>query len=191
MAFGPLARAAVERRKASAPEARTDGNVRFRVARAAPAGAARGVAPFGASLPPFFGVRFWEGLSYSVEGQLGCGGIARTEEACLCPVILRCEPTGPREVAWPDDKLREPRRATAEARGPSPSRRAVGAHLRMRDMMLALRRGPCPAHRTSCGPPPPDRSRRRANQRQPDSSSFTLRRCTGFSVTTTSSVGRT
>ena len=54
MAFGPLARAAVERRKASAPEARTDGNVRFRVARAAPAGAACGVAPFGASPPSIF-----------------------------------------------------------------------------------------------------------------------------------------
>ena len=31
-------------------------------------------------LPPFFGERFWDGLSYSVEGQLGCGGIARTGE---------------------------------------------------------------------------------------------------------------
>ena len=40
---------AVERRKASAPEARTDGNVRFCVARAASVDAASDCAPFGSA----------------------------------------------------------------------------------------------------------------------------------------------
>jgi hypothetical protein len=122
VAFEPLARAAVERRKASAPEARTDGNVRFRVARAASADAACRVAPFGASPPSIFWSEVLGRAFLQRGGQLGCGGIARTEEACLCPVIPRCEPTGPREVARPDDKLSEPRRATAETPGPRPSR---------------------------------------------------------------------
>ena len=48
------ASAAVERRKASAPEARTNGNIRSRGARRAPLGTANKYAPFGAPPPSFY-----------------------------------------------------------------------------------------------------------------------------------------
>jgi len=65
---------AVERRKASAPEARTDGNVRFCVARAASVDAASDCAPFGAPPPFLLGGR---GLSCSGVAKLGCKGASR------------------------------------------------------------------------------------------------------------------
>jgi hypothetical protein len=48
------ASAAVERRKASAPEARTNGNIRLRGARRAPPGTANKVRAFWRSAPFFF-----------------------------------------------------------------------------------------------------------------------------------------
>jgi len=48
--------------------------------------------------------------------------------ASTVSVILRCEPTGPARSGRPDDKLREPRRTTAEHLGRHPSRAASGTH---------------------------------------------------------------
>jgi hypothetical protein len=78
-----LASAAVERRKASAPEARTDGNVRFCVARAASVDAASDYAPLGAP-PPFF---YWEaeGLSCSGVANLGCADASRERWRASAP----------------------------------------------------------------------------------------------------------
>jgi hypothetical protein len=73
---------AVERRKASAPEARTDGNVRFGVARAASVDAASDCAPFGAPPPFLLGGR---GLSCSGVAKLGCKGASRERDAFIRP----------------------------------------------------------------------------------------------------------
>src|SRR3984885_5299102 len=61
-------------------------------------------------LPPFFGVRFWEGLSYSVEGQLGCGGIART--GSLYPLLPACGEKSRSEATRMRGPLSEPERSS-------------------------------------------------------------------------------
>ena len=74
-----LARTAVERRKASAPEAPANGNIRLRGARRAPLGTAKRVRAFRRSASLLFGRH--EGLSCSGVANLGCETHRENEDA--------------------------------------------------------------------------------------------------------------
>ena len=74
-----LASAAVERRKASAPEARTDGNIRSCGARRAPPGTATQYAPSGAP-PPFFYLGRVGRAFLKRAANLGCEDASRERD---------------------------------------------------------------------------------------------------------------
>ena len=75
---------AVERRKASAPEARTDGNIRLRGARRAPLGTAKSVRAFRRSAPlHLFGAIGRAFLKR--EANLGCQAASRERERVSAP----------------------------------------------------------------------------------------------------------
>src|SRR5580700_1332064 len=63
--------------------------------------------------------------------------VAAGEEVAIT-VTLRCEPTGPARSGRPDDRLREPRRATARALWPCSLRGPLRGHLRMTEYWKRL-----------------------------------------------------
>ena len=88
---------AVERRKASAPEARTDGNIRLRGARRAPLGTAKSVRAFRRSAPLRYLGRVGRAF-LKREAKLGCEAASRERDLLHPPP--RSGGGGPSEGRW-------------------------------------------------------------------------------------------
>jgi hypothetical protein len=116
---------AVERRKASAPEAQTSGNIRWRGARRAPLGTANKYAPFGAPPPSFY----WGVVGRAFlkrAANLGCQGASRERERVHPPPRKRGRGTTRSVVEGASDStLRCRIRTIVEARAPPTALRAV------------------------------------------------------------------